>query len=76
MKIVLHDKSMKWFPGVNSLMTSGSNTEGTSFAQNTYVTKYNYVIIIIKKKTIAVSCICDTWYMPIRIFFDISHFFA
>lgn len=44
-KIGLHDKPMKWFPGVNSLMTSGNNTEGSSFAQNTYVTKYNYVII-------------------------------
>jgi len=43
--IGLHDKPMKWFPGVSSLVTSGNNTEGSSFAQNTYVTKYNYVII-------------------------------
>jgi hypothetical protein len=44
-KIGLHDKPMKWFLGVKSLMTSGNNIEGSSFAQNTYVTKYNYVII-------------------------------
>jgi len=48
-KIDLCDKPMKWFPGVNSLMTYGNNTEGSSVARNTYVTKYNYGIIIIKK---------------------------
>jgi hypothetical protein len=34
-KIDLRDKPLKWFPGVNSLMTSANNTEGSSFAQNT-----------------------------------------
>jgi hypothetical protein len=43
-KIGLHDKPMKWFPGVNSVTTSGNNMGAVLL--KIHVTKYNNVIII------------------------------